>query len=66
LARDSKAFLSLCEDFGLAVDALERLEDRRSHSAADLLMMAEYRALIEELKIDLLRELKAWEESNCG
>lgn len=59
LARNNDAFLSLCEEYDLAVVALQQLEHRGTHMPADLLRLAEYRALIEELKLDLLRQLQA-------
>jgi hypothetical protein len=63
LARSNPAFLSLCEEFDLAVDALQQLESRPSQGPADLMRVAEYRALVEELKVDLLRRLQAAEAS---
>lgn len=59
LARSSEEFLSLCEEYDLAVGALRKMEGRGNQLAADLICVAEYRALIEELKIDLLRRLQA-------
>lgn len=59
LARSSEEFRSLCEEYDLAVDALHQLEGRENQMAADLIRVAEYRALIEELKVDLLRQLQA-------
>ncbi|WP_374368545.1 hypothetical protein [Dongia sp.] len=64
LAHRSEGFFALCEEYDLAVSALQQLEARGAHAAADLLHMAEYRALIEELKLDLLRELQASEEAS--
>jgi hypothetical protein len=64
LARDSEAFVALCEEYDLAVDALHQLEGRGHHAAPDLLLMAEYRALIEELKLDLLRALQTSESAS--
>lgn len=66
LARSNEEFLSLCEEYELAVDALHQLEGRENHVAADLIHVAEYRALIEELKIDLMRRLQASKSASQG
>ena len=55
LALCNETFRSLCEEYGLAVDTLDRLEvANRPH---DVERMYEYRALIKELEGDLKSEL---------
>ena len=57
LALSNETFRSLCEEYGLAVEMLDRLEiANRPH---DVERMYEYRALIKELEGDLKYELLA-------
>lgn len=58
-ARDA-TFLTLCEEYDLAVGALEALDAQANLSTADMVRIAEYRALAEELKDDLQQKLSAW------
>lgn len=58
-ARDA-GFQTLCEEYDLAAGALEALDAQASHSTADVVRIAEYRALAEELKDDLQQKLSAW------
>jgi hypothetical protein len=57
LALRNEAFRSLCEDYGMAVEALDLLETR--NSPRDVEKMIEYRALIKELEDELTSELLA-------
>lgn len=57
LALRSEAFRTLCEDYGMAVEALELLEVR--NLARDVEKMHEYRALIVDLERELKSELVA-------
>jgi hypothetical protein len=57
LALRNQRFRSLCDDYGLTIEALEVLE-RRNHPM-DVEKMAEYRALRRELERDLEHELLA-------
>ena len=57
LAAHDAAFRTLCEEYDLAVGALEALDAQANHSTSDMVRIAEYRALIEELKDDLERHL---------
>lgn len=57
LAGRDRVFDTLCEEYGLAAEALANLDALRSHSVGDMVRIAEYRVLIEELKNDLEREL---------
>ncbi len=55
LVFSNDAFRTLCEDYGMAIEALERLE-LRNHPL-DLEKIIEYRTLIRELETDLQNEL---------
>lgn len=57
LVFSSDAFRTLCEDYGMAVDALDLLE-RRNHPL-DLEKIIEYRVLLRELEKDLGDELSS-------
>lgn len=57
LAMRDAAFLTLCEEYDLAVGALEALDAQTNHTTSDMVRIAEYRALIEELKDDLQNQL---------
>jgi hypothetical protein len=57
LALRNQRFRSLCDDYGMTIDALDILE-RRNHSA-DVEKMVEYRALRGELERDIEQELLA-------
>ena len=57
LAGQNRIFDTLCEEYGLAAEALANLDAQRSHSVGDMVRIAEYRALIEDLKDDLERQL---------
>ena len=57
LALRNQRFRSLCDDYGMTIDALDILE-RRNHPA-DVEKMVEYRALRRELERDLEHELLA-------
>jgi hypothetical protein len=57
LAGRDRVFNTLCEEYGLAAEALANLDALRSHSVGDMVRIAEYRALIEDLKDDLERQL---------
>lgn len=57
LALCNGTFRDMCEEYGLAVEALDMLEQRnRPH---DVERMHEYRALIKQLEEDLKHELLA-------
>ncbi|WP_395019826.1 hypothetical protein [Dongia sp.] len=55
LALRNDAFRTICEDFGMALEALRRLE-LRNHPM-DLEKILEYRALIRDLERELRDEL---------
>ncbi|TSD83747.1 hypothetical protein FFK22_036155 [Mycobacterium sp. KBS0706] len=55
LADQSETFRSLCEDYQLAVEALDTLVIRRPH---DDKVIGEYRALVGELEADIEAALK--------
>jgi hypothetical protein len=57
LALRNEVFRTLCEDYGLAVDALDRLEIH--NRPQDVEKMHEYRALIRDLESELKYELLA-------
>ena len=57
LALRSEAFRTMCEDYGMAVEALELLEHR--NLPQDAHKMQEYRALVRELEHELKSELLA-------
>ncbi|MEZ5832092.1 MAG: hypothetical protein R3D05_13020 [Dongiaceae bacterium] len=57
LALRNETFRSLCEDYGLAVEALDLLEIR--NRPQDIERMYEYRALIGDLESELKYELLA-------
>ena len=57
LALRNEAFRTICEDYGVAVDALELLE-ARTHPG-DVERMHEYRTLIRELELELRTALAA-------
>jgi hypothetical protein len=57
LALRSEAFRTMCEDYGMAVEALELLEHR--NLPQDAHKMQEYRALVHELENELKSELLA-------
>jgi hypothetical protein len=57
LALRNQRFRSLCDDYGMTIDALDVLE-RRNHPL-DVEKMVEYRALRRELERDLEDELLA-------
>lgn len=57
LALRNEAFRSMCEDYGVAVDALELLEAR--NHPGDVERMHEYRSIIRELELELRTELAA-------
>ena len=57
LAMRSDAFRSLCEEYGLAIEALDLLEARKLPQDAE--RIKEYRTLTAELQADLRRELAA-------
>jgi hypothetical protein len=51
LALRNAAFRTVCEDYGIAVEALNRLEIR--NHPLDVEKLAEYRALIRDLEVEL-------------
>lgn len=55
LALRNDAFRTICEDYGMALEALKRLEIR--NHPLDLERILEYRALIRELEGELREEL---------
>lgn len=55
LALRNDAFRTICEDHGMALDALKRLEIR--NHPLDLEKILEYRALIRDLERELREEL---------
>lgn len=57
LAGRDRIFDTLCEEYGLAAEALENLDAQRNHGVSDMVRIAEYRALVEDLKDDLQRQL---------
>ena len=57
LALSNEAFRDMCEEYGLAVEALDLLE-RRNHPH-DVDRMYEYRTLIRQMEKDLKYELLA-------
>jgi hypothetical protein len=57
LALRSEAFRTICEDYGLAVEALGLLEIR--NLPQDVEKMLEYRRLVEDLEKELKYELLA-------
>jgi hypothetical protein len=57
LALRSEAFRTMCEDYGMAVDALELLAGR--NLPQDTQKIQEYRALVRELENELKSELLA-------
>lgn len=59
LAVCDAAFRTLCEEYDLAVGALEVLDAQPNHTTSDMVRIAEYRALVEELKDDLQNLLSA-------
>jgi hypothetical protein len=59
LAGRDRAFDALCEEYGLAIEALEVLHAQKSHSISEIARIAEYRVLVEELKDDLEHQLLA-------
>jgi hypothetical protein len=64
LAERDVGFQTLCEEYDLAVRALERLDTQPSLSTSEMVRIAEYRALIEELKDDLQRYLLTRQKAN--
>ena len=57
LALRNEAFRTMCEDYGVAIDALELLEAR--NHPQDVEKMHEYRTLVRELELELRTELAA-------
>jgi hypothetical protein len=57
LALRSETFRAICEDYGMATEALQLLETRKLPQ--DVEKMPEYRALIKDLESELKRELLA-------
>ena len=57
LALRSEAFRTICEDYGMAVEALELLEIR--NLPQDIDKMQEYRSLVRDLEKELKDELLA-------
>ena len=55
LALQNDAFRSICEDYGMALEALNRLEVR--NHPLDLEKILEYRALISDLERELREEV---------
>ena len=55
LALRNDAFRTICEDYGIALEALNRLEIR--NHPLDLERILEYRALIRDLERELREEL---------
>lgn len=55
LALRNDAFRAICEDYGMALEALKRLEIR--NHPLDLEKILEYRALIRDLERELREEL---------
>jgi hypothetical protein len=55
LALRNDAFRTICEDYGMALEALKRLEIR--NHPLDLEKILEYRALIRDLERELREEL---------
>lgn len=62
LALSNEAFRDMCEEYGLAFEALELLERRNHPRDAD--RMHEYRTLIKQLERDLKYELLAAYDPN--
>lgn len=58
LALMSETFRTLCEDYGLAVDALRQLELR--NRPQDIEKMHEYRQLLHELERELRAAFDSW------
>lgn len=57
LAIGNERFRSLCEDYGLAIGALNNLEQR--NRPQDIERMIEYRTIIKDLERELKTELLA-------
>lgn len=57
LALSNETFRDMCEEYGLAVEALDMLENRNHPQDVD--RMYEYRTLIKQLERDLKYELLA-------
>ena len=57
LALSNETFRDMCEEYGLAVEALDLLERRNQPQDAD--RMHEYRTLIRQMEKDLKYELLA-------
>lgn len=55
LALQNDAFRTICEDYGMALEALRRLEVR--NHPLDLEKILEYRALIRDLERELREEI---------
>jgi hypothetical protein len=57
LALSNETFRDMCDEYGLAVEALVMMEER--NRPRDVERMLEYRTLIEQLERDLKHELLA-------
>ena len=62
LALSDETFRDMCEEYGLAVEALDLLEHR--NHPKDVERMHEYRALIKQMERDLKYELLAAYDPN--